>query len=303
MNLAECRVEPLRAQDDFAQEDHAKGGFEIADRMAIGEGDRVRARHDRRRLRVGDEGGDLVGGRALARRVLLVALGPEDAALEGVGFIDIDEGVEALVHPRIAPLVGADEHGKVSVPDLVHRDPEELLALVRGTVEEQRGVLHAADGSPHVDGVGPGIGEPAPGKILDREFEILGRPSPAIVTRARRGIERLSQRRLAVGQVDARGIPEKSAGGGKRHVARLVHVEAPGLRPLRRPGGGHIFGAADRDGLVARARRGQAASFRWGEHVPGIHQNARAGDDHVGRHGDGVVKVAIFQVELVAEIR
>jgi hypothetical protein len=99
--LAERRVEPLRPQDVFAQENESEGCFEIADWVAIGDRYRVRARHNRWRVRVGDQGGDLVGGCPVARSELLIALGPIDAAVEGVGLIDIDEGVEALVHPCI----------------------------------------------------------------------------------------------------------------------------------------------------------------------------------------------------------
>ena len=77
-------------------------------------------------------------GAPVAGREFLIALGPIDAALEGVGLIDVDEGVEALVHPGIAPLVGADDHREVGVSDLVDGDPEQVLALVGGAVEEDR---------------------------------------------------------------------------------------------------------------------------------------------------------------------
>jgi hypothetical protein len=44
--------------------------------------------------------------------------------LEIVRFVDVDEGVEAFVHPGVATLVEADDHREPGVTDLVRRDPE-----------------------------------------------------------------------------------------------------------------------------------------------------------------------------------
>src|SRR5881398_2901286 len=60
------------------------------------------------RLLVARDGGDPGGAEQLAPHGIAVGRALEVALRRPV----IDEGVEPFVHPRIAPLVGADDHGK-----------------------------------------------------------------------------------------------------------------------------------------------------------------------------------------------
>src|SRR5438128_927949 len=56
--------------------------------------------------------------------------------LRGAG--EIDEGVESLVRPRIQPLVGADDHRKPFVSELVRQRPLLVFALFATVVSLSR---------------------------------------------------------------------------------------------------------------------------------------------------------------------
>ena len=93
--------------------------------------------------------------RLLAARNRGRGVGGQELAAHGVGVggplekrfgrIVVGEGVEALVHPRIASLVRSDLHGEPLMPQLVHEHPVLVLTLLeRGTVNHHR-VLHPLD--------------------------------------------------------------------------------------------------------------------------------------------------------------
>jgi hypothetical protein len=146
--FAEGRVEPVRAEDILAQQGQAERRFEIGDRVAVFFLNGVGAGHDHRRGLIVHDDGHLVGGRAVLRGIFAVALGPVDAVLEGVGSSDVDEGVEALVHPGVATLVEADDHREPAVADLVRGDPEQLFARVVDAVEDDARIFHPVDAGP-----------------------------------------------------------------------------------------------------------------------------------------------------------
>src|SRR5690349_10504964 len=81
---------------------------------------------------------------------------------------EIDERVEALVHPRIQSLVRPDDHWEPLVAELVGNDP--LLILTGRTVrrEGQHWILHALDWTFDGGRMRVGISEPLLGVVLDR---------------------------------------------------------------------------------------------------------------------------------------
>src|SRR3546814_8927690 len=99
--------------------------------------DRVAAAQDRWCVLVGEDRQYLVDRIAPAGRIFAVALGGVFAIVELVRFVDVDEGVEALVYPGVAPFVEADDHREPRMPDLVRADPRseehtsELQSLMR----------------------------------------------------------------------------------------------------------------------------------------------------------------------------
>ena len=56
------------------------------------------------------------------------------------------------------------------------------------------------------------------------------------------------------------------------------------------------------DRCVARLRTVEAFQLLPGQHVLRIDELARAGDEHVGRHGHPVIEIAIFEVKFLREI-
>ena len=174
----------------------------------------------------------MVSGGLAAGGVLAVALGAVDAVVEVVGLEDVDEGVEALVHEGPAALVGADDHGKPGVADLMRGDPEELFALVSDAVEDDAGILHADGEAGDVDGGGTGVGKPAAREVLDRVLEVLGGAGPAVVADALDGIDGHGEGNVAGGQrvgraspspdrgeIDAGGVPDEGGRSGEDDVA------------------------------------------------------------------------------------
>src|SRR3546814_19151182 len=86
--------------------------------------DRVAAAQDRWCVLVGEDRQYLVDRIAPAGRIFAVALGGVFALVELVRFVDVDEGVEALVHPGVAPFVEADDHREPRMHDLVPAETE-----------------------------------------------------------------------------------------------------------------------------------------------------------------------------------
>lgn len=61
---------------------------------------------------------------------------PELAAFESRRLVNIDEGVKAFVHERIATLVGTHDHREPVMPNLMRCDPEKEYAFILDSVEE-----------------------------------------------------------------------------------------------------------------------------------------------------------------------
>jgi len=116
--------------------------------------DRVSAHQNGRGFRIGVHPGNLVRGITAAGSVFAIAFWTPYAVVELVGLIYIDEGVEALVHPCVAALVGLHGHGKPGVADFVRRYGEEALAPGVDSVEDEAGILHARGKPCHVDASG-----------------------------------------------------------------------------------------------------------------------------------------------------
>ncbi len=181
---AEGRIEAVRSEDLFPQQGQAQGRFEIGQRVTVFFGDDIGAGEDRRRLGIFEQGQDVVDRIAALGRIFAVALGTVFAVVEILGLIDVDEGVEALVHPGMAALVETDDHREPAVANLVRRDPEQGLAGIVDAVEDDARIFHARRRPGNVDRRRPRIGIPALGEVLDCVFHVFGRAAPAGVALA-----------------------------------------------------------------------------------------------------------------------
>src|SRR2546422_874690 len=117
------------------------------------------------RLLVAGDGRNLGGAEQLAPDRVTVGRTPEIA----FGRAVVDERVEPFVHPRIAPLVGADHHREPLVPELVREHPELVFPLLDRRYEGEHGILHALDESFHRGRLRPGVHPPRLAEVLDRE--------------------------------------------------------------------------------------------------------------------------------------
>src|SRR2546423_13202911 len=81
---------------------------------------------------------------------------------------EVDESIEALIHPGVQTLVRPDDHREPFVPELVRDYP--LLILTRAGVrrERQHRVLHARDRSFDGCPVRPWVAVPLLAEVLDR---------------------------------------------------------------------------------------------------------------------------------------
>src|SRR6185312_4103369 len=125
--------------------------------------DLIGTREQRGGIRVLERSQDLVGWIAATWRVLGVALRSEDAVLEVLGLVDVDEGIEAFVHPLVATLIESHDHREPGVAELMRGQREQILASIRVVIEDDGRILHAADG---------------PGDGRGRRIRIVESPSP-----------------------------------------------------------------------------------------------------------------------------
>jgi len=176
--------------------------------------------------------------------------------------VQVDEGVESLVHPGIEPLVGPDDHRKPLVAEFVRQGP--LLVFPRGGVrhEGQHRVFHPLNRPFHRGGMRVRIRIPLLAEVLD------GRPGHAVCLRplvGRRAIERLDQRAVIPAGVPAHRRPRR-----ERHVAHGIGGEMPGECPrCARPRGGRVRCLARRDNGdrgVGTASDGEAGALGRCQH-------------------------------------
>src|SRR5690349_2220785 len=137
----------------------------------------------------------------------------------------IDEGVEALIHPRIESLVGAHDHRKPLVPELVSDYP--LLVLTRSRIgrERQHRVLHSRDWSFHRRRVRPRIWIPLLAEILDGLAPDAVYFLPFVGVRT---IEILNEN-----SVIAARVPAESGTTRESEVPHVVGGVVPGERRMR----------------------------------------------------------------------
>src|SRR5450759_3550446 len=221
------------------------------------------------------------------------------------GVRQVDEGVEALVHPWIKPLVRADNHREPLVPEFVRDHP--LLVLADGTVgrESHHRVLHSLDGTFDSGGVRPWIAIPLLAEVLDRlpshaiHFAPLVRCGP---------IEILDE-----DAVVSAGIPTEVGSGGEREIAHVDGGEVPGerwhriewrersLRKGARPRAIHVADfvrADDCDRCLRSSRRREASALSGREHLLRICELSGGGDDVRRRHCERDIEVAVFEIKL-----
>ncbi len=273
--------------------------------MAIGLAGGIGIVHQRRRTGVGQQRQYFVDRVAAFGRVFRIALGRVFALVERIRCIHVDEGIETFIHERMPALVGADDHREPGVADFVRGDPEQVLAAVFETIEDDAWIFHAGAIAAQVDRCRPRVRIPLR-KMLDGAFDVFGRAVPLVCAHALHRVHRHRKRVLAARQIDARRIPDERRRCGKCDVAGVVHVEAPGLRALARRLGrmcGYLGRRADQHGAVAAACLLQALLLGATEHVLRIGQRTGAGDQKALRHGHCIVEIAVLQVELRSQIR
>ncbi len=182
---------------------------------------------------------------------------------------------------------------------------EKDLALIVHFIERHPGIFHGGNGAGDVDGHRPGIGVPALREVLDRILEVLCGTPPVVRTRTFNRIDRHRQRGLVIRQVDPRRIPDERPRRRKRHIAGVQHPEVPGqLAIALRSAGGIVqrLSCANDHGRVRVASPLQLRALRSGQDFLWIHQLPGAYHQHLRRHGNVVVEVAILQIELGANV-
>ena len=183
------------------------------------------------------------------------------------GVAQIDEGVEALVHPGIEPLVRADDHGHPLVAQLVGQHPLALLPARRPRIEGDHRVLHALDRPLDARDVRIGIGIPLLAVVLHR---IAHHPVGFLPLRRRRAVERVNQR----APIGAR-IPPEVRRGAEGEIPDAVRGEPPGERRRRRSAGcGRRRPASSRGDDGDRRRRaprpGEPGALGGRQHLCGL---------------------------------
>ncbi len=211
----------------------------------------------------------------------------------------VHKGVEALVHPDPAALVGPHDHRKPGVAELVIGDLEEGAAARIDVAEHDLWVLHALDPPGHVDRVGVWVGRHEVGVKLDGVLRVRGRPLPAGVLVGAEPLFRVKRlgKYRAVPGVGLRRVPDEGTGGCPREVAHPVGLVLPGQAALpvgTGVGGTHFRAVDDHDRLTALARLGQPLALRLREHLVGVLEAPGAAHDHVARHGDVHVEGAVL---------
>ena len=189
--------------------------------------------------------------------------------------------------------------------DLVRNHHVQALALRPLGIERDAGIFHAAGGAGLVDRHRPGIRIPLLREVFGGRLEELGGPAPGLRARAFHRIHRHGQRGLALGQVDACRVPHIGGRGAEGHVAGVVHAEVPGQRATGLWTAGrliHFRRRADHHRGIAAACLLKPLLLGRGQHVARVQQFAGTGHDHVPRHGDGVIEIAVFQIELAVEV-
>src|SRR4029079_10001325 len=220
-------------------------------------------------------------------------------AVRGAGEVagsstEIDEGVEALVHPRIEALVAPDHHGEPLVAELVREHPMELVA--RGTIrsESEHRVFHALDRTFDSRGLRIGIAVPLLAEVLDRLPGHAVGLGPAGCLRT---VEGLDEDALVVA-----GIPAQHRPGGKREVPYAVRGKLPGeLAGAAGTGAFRIAGFVlgdDRDRLGRGPCNGESFRLSGLKHLLRFAERAGGRHEVAGGQRQSDVEAAVLQVEL-----
>ncbi len=298
----EGEIEQFAAQDGFAQ-DHQRGGrLGIAIVAELQQA--VAVRHQRH----------LVAADHIFHDITRLAAGAREFRIPAPLGLELQEAVQALVHPGPLALVAVDDHREPAVADFVDHHADQaifgplgigelagLLVLHRArAVEGHHRIFHPAHRA--IDALGGGIG------IGEGKFAIdingvgdglggIGIPQrPGFL-----GIEahRHHQRHRRIILANAHRIPHELAAGGPGEIADILRGEAPGLAG----GGLALFGGQcfgrrhDIHGLLGGAGLRQPGALRRSQNL-GVGQFAGGGHDMIGRHGDRHVIIAKLQREL-----
>ena len=254
--LAERGIEPILAEHLVAEHLHHESGLLVSDPEQIVDFSRV----GDERLLFAHPG--MVRVEMQRMHFDRVAIGRTAEVFGGIG--EIDESVEALVHPWIQSLVGADDHREPLVPELVRDHP--LLIFTRRTVrrESQHRVLHSLDRAFDGRRVRPRVAIPLLAEVLDRFAPHAIDFGPLV---GGRSIEALDQN-----PVVAARVPSEVGTGGEGEVAHVRRRVMPHQRRHRierrqfslgvdaRPRffhGAHFIRANDRNRGVGFSRRHQ----------------------------------------------
>src|SRR3954466_6259725 len=218
---------------------------------------------------------------------------------------EVDEGVEALVHPRIEPLVGADGHREPFVAEFVGDYP--LLILPRRAVrrESQHRVFHSLDRA--LDGcrVRPRVVIPLLAEIPDRLSAHAIHFRPLV---SRRTIETLDQDSLVAARVPAEvrtsgegEVPDVACcvvpGKGRNRVeCRQLSLRVdPRTRRLQLA---DFLGRDDRHRRPGFSCSRETGTLCGSQHLLRIRQLPGCSDDVGCRDGERDVKVTVLQIEL-----
>ncbi len=273
--------------------------------------DRIRLGHDRhlgaRRHVVGDQVG-VATTRAEALFPLLLGL-------------ELQEGIDPLIHPGPLAFIGIHRHREIDVADFVDDDTDQAtlgqqriaqIAVIidHGTtigpaIEGDHRVFHPALGTGDRlrDRIGIGEGK----RVVDVQRVLHGAGGEGRPERlALIGIE--GHRHDEIGRLahpvllDTDRIPDEFARPGPGEITDILGPEFPGRHGT---GAATLIGARfrrgdDEDRFVSRASLFQTLALRLGQDFFRVLQNARRRDDEVLRHADGHVIIAKFKREFAA---
>ena len=190
----ECIVKALWPQDVFAKHHQANSWLHVGNHTKVSRVGNVWIVVNSFAAIAGEVAIE-IAGLLQARRVF--------SLVEGIGTVVVDEGIEALIHPGVAALVGADDHREPVVSKLVvgHAPKRFSLGLVVAEVESW--VFHATNFCGHIGCSFVREFIPLLGVVFDGCLAVFCRSGPGILSIAFHRVGRLCECLFAARQVDA----------------------------------------------------------------------------------------------------
>ena len=246
------------------------------------------------------------GGSEVDGPVGVVVVAAREEVEPGLIF---EEGRCAFVHPAIASLVGADDHGDPHVAQLVRGDIVEGAVAACGIVADERHhrELHtAADDAAALNRrhVGPGIRDAGEGRVIGNGVLLVARG--LFPSRGCRAVERIDGRvvglavTVAVAHRGTGGFPDGLAHDAEGRVSYARGRETPAQAAILALSGSRleVVRPDDLPRRVALVGLSHPLDDVGGEHLVGIGERAGGRHEPAFGHLDGHVVVGKTVIEL-----